>query len=49
MAHYKLKTTLIGHSQDVRSITVTKDSEIITVSRDGTGRLWTKMKDNDRY
>lgn len=38
--HYKLSCTLVGHKLDVRSLTVTKEGNIVSASRDKTARLW---------
>lgn len=37
---YKLSCTLVGHKLDVRSLTVTKDGNILSASRDKTARIW---------
>lgn len=37
---YKLRSTLKGHELDVRGVTSISDSQLISASRDGTGRLW---------
>lgn len=37
---YKLRSTLKGHEQDVRGVTAISNSQLVSASRDGTGRLW---------
>lgn len=39
---YQLSATLEGHSQDVRDLVAVTDSQLASVSRDGTVRVWTK-------
>ena len=37
---YQLSATLEGHSQDVRDITAISNEQLVSVSRDGSVRLW---------
>ncbi|KAG7666091.1 DOA1 [[Candida] subhashii] len=37
---YKLSSTLSGHEQDVRDLSITAENQIISVSRDSTTRIW---------
>lgn len=37
---YKLRTTLVGHEQDVRGVVAPLDEEVVSCSRDGTVKLW---------
>lgn len=47
--HYKLSCTLVGHKLDVRSLTVTKEGNIVSASRDKTARLWKPSGDGKTY
>ncbi|ANB15806.1 Doa1p [Sugiyamaella lignohabitans] len=40
VSKYKLSASLIGHEDDVKSIAVTRDGEVVSVSRDCTVRKW---------
>ncbi|EGW32320.1 uncharacterized protein SPAPADRAFT_61395 [Spathaspora passalidarum NRRL Y-27907] len=40
---YKLSATLTGHEQDVKSIAIVNDSQLVSVSRDSTTRFWTNI------
>ncbi|XP_051162617.1 phospholipase A-2-activating protein [Leptopilina boulardi] len=46
---YKLSCTLVGHKLDVRSLTVTKDGNILSASRDKTARIWKPSGDGKTY
>lgn len=37
---YKLRSTLKGHELDVRGVTFISNTQLVSASRDGTGRLW---------
>ncbi|CAG8491482.1 5716_t:CDS:10, partial [Ambispora leptoticha] len=43
MTEFKLSATLIGHEQDVRGIRAVSDSAVVSVSRDKTVRLWSRL------
>ncbi|AET39080.1 Doa1p Ecym_3619 [Eremothecium cymbalariae DBVPG len=44
---YELSCTLLGHEQDVRSVAVINNEQIISGSRDGTVRVWSKNESVD--
>lgn len=37
---YKLRSTLKGHELDVRGVTYISNTQLLSASRDGTGRVW---------
>ncbi|KAJ2345622.1 hypothetical protein GGF43_005172, partial [Coemansia sp. RSA 2618] len=43
---YKLSAVLEGHTADVRGIAAQGSDMLVTVSRDGTGRIWRHNADN---
>lgn len=46
---YQLSATLKGHTQDVRDLVAVCDSQLASVSRDGTVRVWTKDQDQGEW
>lgn len=44
---YKLRTTLKGHKLDVRGVAKISESQLVSASRDGSGRLWDLKYDLD--
>ncbi|RLV94568.1 Protein DOA1 [Spathaspora sp. JA1] len=45
---YKLSATLTGHEQDVKSIATINESQLVSVSRDSTTRLWTDFSSSNQ-
>ncbi|AQZ12686.1 DOA1 (YKL213C) [Zygosaccharomyces parabailii] len=43
---YQLSATLKGHGQDVKDVVAVGESQLISVSRDGTVIVWTKSEDS---
>lgn len=42
---YKLSASLEGHEQDVKCVISPSDNQIVSVSRDGSVRVWNKVSD----
>lgn len=38
--YYKLRTSLFGHTSDVRAVATFADGTIVSTSRDETARIW---------
>ncbi|XP_071874817.1 phospholipase A2 activator protein [Bombus fervidus] len=46
---YKLRTSLFGHTSDVRAIATFADGTIVSTSRDETARIWKSSGNNKNY
>ncbi|XP_012173007.1 phospholipase A-2-activating protein [Bombus terrestris] len=46
---YKLRTSLFGHTSDVRAIATFADGTIVSTSRDETARIWKSCGNNKNY
>lgn len=46
MSKYQLSATLQGHLQDVKAMAPVSNEQLVSVSRDGSVRLWIKSQDN---
>ncbi|KAG8039653.1 hypothetical protein G9C98_000382 [Cotesia typhae] len=46
---YRLSSTLVGHSEDVRDITAFENGTIVSVSRDKTTRVWIPNRDDFEF